>query len=304
MNAARDAFEDTQDIRAVSPRLREIPYNYTSFSDREIVIRLLGEPRVGRARRAARRAPHRPLREDALRGARRHLGRRAQPVPRRTSCSTYPKRRAALIAEMRDRLRRDRSAAQRSRSERARDAAARRPRAQAVDALREPVRATRWRSARSASRRARARTRASDNIQFDGLARVSHVTDATDWRVEYPFVVAQSRHRGGSRAASSRRCIELGLTIIPRGGGTGYTGGAIPLDARSRRSSTPRSSSALSAIERVVLPGLDRSRCRSFAAARASSRKRAMEAADARGPRVRRAIRLRPTRRASAATSR
>ncbi|HPE02059.1 MAG TPA: DUF3683 domain-containing protein, partial [Burkholderiaceae bacterium] len=24
------------------PRLREIPYNYTSFSDREIVIRLLG----------------------------------------------------------------------------------------------------------------------------------------------------------------------------------------------------------------------------------------------------------------------
>src|SRR5665213_4353457 len=28
-----------------APRLREIPYNYTSFSDREIVIRLLG-PRM------------------------------------------------------------------------------------------------------------------------------------------------------------------------------------------------------------------------------------------------------------------
>ena len=25
-------------------RLREIPYNYTSFSDREIVLRLLGAP--------------------------------------------------------------------------------------------------------------------------------------------------------------------------------------------------------------------------------------------------------------------
>ena len=25
-------------------RIREIPYNYTSFSDREIVIRFLGEP--------------------------------------------------------------------------------------------------------------------------------------------------------------------------------------------------------------------------------------------------------------------
>ncbi|MEJ2426138.1 MAG: DUF3683 domain-containing protein, partial [Candidatus Thiodiazotropha sp.] len=27
-----------------SARIREIPYNYTSFSDREIVIRFLGEP--------------------------------------------------------------------------------------------------------------------------------------------------------------------------------------------------------------------------------------------------------------------
>ena len=30
-------------LHASVPRLREIPYNYTSFSDREIVIRLLGE---------------------------------------------------------------------------------------------------------------------------------------------------------------------------------------------------------------------------------------------------------------------
>jgi hypothetical protein len=29
--------------RAGPARLREIPYNYTSFSDREIVIRLLGD---------------------------------------------------------------------------------------------------------------------------------------------------------------------------------------------------------------------------------------------------------------------
>ena len=27
-----------------TPRIREIPYNYTSFSDREIVIRFLGKP--------------------------------------------------------------------------------------------------------------------------------------------------------------------------------------------------------------------------------------------------------------------
>src|ERR1035437_5836427 len=37
-----DRHSDTSD-GAQAPRLREIPYNYTSFSDREIVIRLLGE---------------------------------------------------------------------------------------------------------------------------------------------------------------------------------------------------------------------------------------------------------------------
>ena len=44
MNApfAPPGLADPQ-IDAVAPRLREIPYNYTSLSDREIVIRLLGE---------------------------------------------------------------------------------------------------------------------------------------------------------------------------------------------------------------------------------------------------------------------
>src|SRR5476651_224806 len=46
MNAPQ-AFDPNGAAHAVAldtePRLREIPYNYTSFSDREIVIRLLGE---------------------------------------------------------------------------------------------------------------------------------------------------------------------------------------------------------------------------------------------------------------------
>src|SRR5262249_1099630 len=33
-----------------------------------------------------------------------------------------------------------------------------------------------------------------DNIKFDGLSRVSHATDATDWRVEFPFVVLTPDH--------------------------------------------------------------------------------------------------------------
>src|SRR4030095_12147933 len=90
-------------IAAMSARLREIPYNYTSFSDREIVIRLLGEPawnvlnELRSARRTGRSAKmlyevlgdmwvvtRNPYIEDEL--------------------ITYPKRRASLIAEMRERL--------------------------------------------------------------------------------------------------------------------------------------------------------------------------------------------------------
>ena len=70
---------------------------------------------------------------------------------------------------------------------------------------------------------------ARDNIAFDGMSRVSHVTDATDWRVEYPFVVLCPDTEEEVRGLVEG-CIELGLTIIPRGGGTGYTGGAVPLD--------------------------------------------------------------------------
>jgi len=36
------AASTAADADGAAPRLREIPYNYTSFSDREIVIRLLG----------------------------------------------------------------------------------------------------------------------------------------------------------------------------------------------------------------------------------------------------------------------
>ena len=39
-----DRLTEVLESTAEVPRLREIPYNYTSFSDREIVIRLLGAP--------------------------------------------------------------------------------------------------------------------------------------------------------------------------------------------------------------------------------------------------------------------
>jgi FAD/FMN-containing dehydrogenase len=58
------------------------------------------------------------------------------------------------------------------------------------------------------------------------------VTDATDWRVEYPFVVL-TPDTEAEMAGLVAGCVELGLTIIPRGGGTGYTGGAVPLTWKS-----------------------------------------------------------------------
>ena len=81
---------------------------------------------------------------------------------------------------------------------------------------------------RRRARRELGRHTRADNVCFDAYARVSHATDATDWRVEIPFVVltpdAEDEIPGLVRA-----CISLGLTIIPRGGGTGYTGSAVPL---------------------------------------------------------------------------
>src|SRR3954468_7749784 len=42
MNAPTTLHQLIAPAGGEAPRLREIPYNYTSFSDREIVIRLLG----------------------------------------------------------------------------------------------------------------------------------------------------------------------------------------------------------------------------------------------------------------------
>lgn len=91
-----------------------------------------------------------------------------------------------------------------------------------------------------------------DNIRFDGLSRVSHVTDATDWRVEFPAVVL-TPDTEAELAVVVRRLIALGLTIIARGGGTGYTGGAIPLHADTAVVNLEKLT-RIDAIERLELP--------------------------------------------------
>jgi len=232
----------------MTARLREIPYNYTSFSDREIVLRILGseawdiintlreERRTGRSAQMLYEVlgdiwvvSRNPYLQDDLLGNR--------------------KRRAALIGALHHRLN-------------AIDA--RRQANEAVEQLLKFARLAVDKFAaefeqtlelRKRTLRVLGRITRRDNIQFDGLARVSHVTDATDWRVEYPFVVLHPDNEEEIAALVSA-CIELKLTIIPRGGGTGYTGGAVPLDKFSAVINTEKLES-LSAVEHLVLPGLN-----------------------------------------------
>ena len=237
-----------------APRLREIPYNYTSFSDREIVIRLLGgrawevlgllreERRTGRSARmlyevlgdiwVVQRNPY--LQDDLLDNPRRRqqlieaLQHRLGEVEKRRT----PELDAARDAVVGELLQLARGA---------------------VDAFAAQFRAV-W-DLRKRAVRVLSRVTAKDNIKFDGLSRVSHVTDATDWRVEYPFVVLMPDTEA-EMAALVAGCIELGLTIIPRGGGTGYTGGAIPLTWSSAVINTEKLE-AMTEVEMRSLPGID-----------------------------------------------
>ncbi len=257
----------------MTARLREIPYNYTSFSDREIVIRLLGadawdvlntlrgERRTGRSARmlfevlgdiwVVRRNPY--LEDDLL---------------------DNPKRRAMLVEALRHRLRE--IEARRQGNELV---------GQLLAAAGRAVREFESWFADTASLRARIRQRLAgltrrDNIAFDGLARVSHVTDATDWRVEYPFVVL-TPDTEAEMAPLVAGLVELGLTVIPRGGGTGYTGGAVPLTDRAAVINTEKLET-LGAVEMLHLPGCEFEVPTLHCGAGVVTR-RVMEAADAAG---------------------
>ena len=270
----------------VPARLREIPYNYTSFSDREIVLRILGveawaildelraERRTGRSAKmlyevlgdiwVVRRNPY--LQDDLLDNPKRRkllveaLHHRLGEIDRRRALDLAERGEAAVAEAGRD-----------ADSTRDRDLEARRDRAvvasrsarvaRLVELARDAVAAFEREfelagALRQRALRRLARSTARDNVRFDALSRVSHVTDATDWRVEYPFVVLTPDSEA-EIAGLVAGCIELGLTIIPRGGGTGYTGGAIPLTPLSAVINTEKLE-ALGNVEMLRLPGLDR----------------------------------------------
>ena len=248
-----DEFQAMAGDETGHARIREIPYNYTSFSDREVVIRLLGarawellnqlrdERRTGRSARmlyevlgdiwVVQRNPY--LQDDLL---------------------DNPKRRRLLVEALQHRL---------GEVEKRRTPDAHVGRDLIVGELLVLARAAVERFSASFQAMADLRRQTErklgkctqkDNIKFDGLSRVSHVTDATDWRVEYPFVVLMPDTEV-EMAGMVKACIELGLTIVPRGGGTGYTGGAIPLTWKSAVINTEKLE-AMTEVQKIMLPGL------------------------------------------------
>jgi FAD/FMN-containing dehydrogenase/Fe-S oxidoreductase len=66
------------------------------------------------------------------------------------------------------------------------------------------------------------------NVLFDPFTLVAHATDATDWRLHLPAAVAMPTAVGQVQPLLEA-IGALGLHAIPRGAGTGLTGGAVPL---------------------------------------------------------------------------
>ncbi|MCD4740874.1 MAG: FAD-binding oxidoreductase, partial [Desulfobacteraceae bacterium] len=69
------------------------------------------------------------------------------------------------------------------------------------------------------------------NIYFDPFNLTSHITDATDWRLYTPAVIVRP-YKESQVAALIAAITKLDMKIIPRGAGTGLTGGAVPLSRR------------------------------------------------------------------------
>jgi FAD/FMN-containing dehydrogenase/Fe-S oxidoreductase len=200
---------------------REIPYNYTSADDRQAVSFLLG------------RGVWQKLEE--LR-ARRVTGRSARLLMRFFGEVLIHRRNPYLYQELVDsssrrrRLFRD---AERSLSVIEQNAGAEERVLDVVGDCRRLL--EEFRTELEAAPEFRARLRhvlgavaGKENVLFDPFTLVSHSTDATDWRLHLPVAVVTPTEEGHV-APLLAAIADLGLKAIPRGAGTGLTGGAVPL---------------------------------------------------------------------------
>ncbi|MBF0281821.1 MAG: DUF3683 domain-containing protein [Zetaproteobacteria bacterium] len=205
----------------MSDNIREIPYNYTSYSDKEIVIRFLGEN----------------VWEDlnVLRHQRR-TGRSARMLFEILGDVWVVSRNAFLKHQLLNDAKslRHMRARHQDRLKRIDDGAKNNQRARKVIVCTEHMldRFYNWFSEepvrRRKARRAFAKFTHPNNIHFDAFTLTHHATDATDWRSHHPFCVL-TPDTPEELAGLIRTTRELGLSVIPRGGGTGLCGGSVPL---------------------------------------------------------------------------
>ncbi len=231
-----------------TPRIREIPYNYTSFSDREIFVRFLGDEgwRLNQELRGSRGTGRSARMLFEVLG---DMWVVARNPYLQDDLQDDPKRRRMLVEALHHRLGQFEARTGGNHKaiallELARAAVER------FAACFDDNIALRQRVIKRVGRHTRR-----DNIDFGGLARVSHATDATDWRVETPFVVISPDHEQ-EIGHIVQACIDCGLTLIPRGGGTGYTGSAVPLDAHCAVINTEKLEQ-LGEVEQIELPGVE-----------------------------------------------
>ncbi|MDQ6950065.1 MAG: DUF3683 domain-containing protein [Mariprofundales bacterium] len=205
----------------MSENIREIPYNYTSCSDREIVRRFLGDTAwddlsvLRHQRRTGRSA--RMLFE--ILGDVWLVERNAFA---RSSLLSEPKRRGRMRKLHQDRLKRIHAGAEGN------------SRATRVTACTERMLDLfyRWFD-EEPGRRKRAQQEFvahthRNNIHFDAFTLQHSATDATDWRHHHPFCVLTPDH-ASELPGLIRAARALELVVIPRGGGTGLCGASVPL---------------------------------------------------------------------------
>jgi FAD/FMN-containing dehydrogenase/Fe-S oxidoreductase len=204
-----------------TPSSREIPFNYTSADDRQAIAFLLGAETVHvldelRSARVTGRSARRLMRifGDVL------IHRRnpylfqelVDSVPRRRRFFEDIAKDSEAIAKSANGDKRVLDTLDRSRT--------------LIAEFRSDVEGTP--DLRNHIKRVLGAVIGSSNVLFDPFSLVSHATDATDWRLYLPLAVVTPDAE--AQVAPLLAAIgHLGLKAIPRGAGTGLTGGAVPL---------------------------------------------------------------------------
>lgn len=209
---------------------REIPYNFTSADDHLIIRHLFGESvwddvEELRSQRVTGRSARLLMR---FMGDLFILHR--NPFLRQELIDS-PRRRRYLIEAMLKDLRIIEKTAQKHNQDTERMAKVLR----LVDLCRQEAGKLRINLDHAKTRQAAMRRRlgavvGTDNVCMDPFTLISHATDATDWRLFLPVAVV--RPDAEEQVPPLLEAIAaLDLHAIPRGGGTGLTGGSVPIAA-------------------------------------------------------------------------